>query len=90
MKSVRIQSFSGPYSVWMLKNTDQKNSEYGHFSRSVVLKLFLHSDKFQSRCSYKIILMNKEFEKRGHKHMNIFEKNWQVLSWLQLSTIMTI
>ena len=25
---------SGPYSVRMQKNTDQKNSEYGHFSRS--------------------------------------------------------
>ena len=37
----RIRSFSspyfsafGPYSVWMRKNTDQKNSEYEHFSRS--------------------------------------------------------
>ena len=33
MKSVRIWSFSGPYSVRMRENTDQKNSEYGHFSR---------------------------------------------------------
>ena len=24
-----------PYSVWMRENTDQKNSEYGHFSRGV-------------------------------------------------------
>ena len=29
-----IQSIS-PYSVRMRANTDQKNSEYGHFSRSV-------------------------------------------------------
>ena len=30
VKSVRIWSFSGPYSVpW--ENTDQKNSKYGHF-----------------------------------------------------------
>ena len=47
VKSVLIQSFSGPYfpafhpntensySVRMRENTDQKNSEYGHFSRSV-------------------------------------------------------
>ena len=35
VKSVRVQSFSGPYSVQMWENTDQKNSEYGHFSRSV-------------------------------------------------------
>ena len=34
LKSVRIRSFSGPYSVLMLENTDQKNSEYGHFSCS--------------------------------------------------------
>ena len=41
MKSIRIRSFSGPYfsafgpySVWMRKNTHQKNSEYEHFSRS--------------------------------------------------------
>ena len=34
VKSVRIQSFSGPYSVQMRENTDQKNSEYGLFLRS--------------------------------------------------------
>ena len=34
VKSVRIQSYSGPYSVQMRENTDQNNSEYGHFSRS--------------------------------------------------------
>ena len=27
--------FSAPYTVRMRENTDQKNSEYGHFSRSV-------------------------------------------------------
>ena len=25
-----------PYSVWMRENIDQNNSEYGHFSRSVI------------------------------------------------------
>ena len=44
MKSVRIQSLSGPYfpafglknerPVRMRENTDQKNSEYRHFLRS--------------------------------------------------------
>ena len=34
VKSVRIRSYSGPYSVRMLENTDQSNSEYEHFSRS--------------------------------------------------------
>ena len=49
VKSVRIQSFSGPYflafglhilrislyAVQIRENTHQKNSEYGHFSRNV-------------------------------------------------------
>ena len=34
VKNVRIRSFSGPYSVRMRKNMDQKNSEYRHLSRS--------------------------------------------------------
>ena len=28
------ESYSGPYSARMRENTDQSNSEYGHFSRS--------------------------------------------------------
>ena len=32
VKSARIQSFSGPYFPAFRLNTDQKNSEYGHFS----------------------------------------------------------
>ena len=44
VESVGIQSFCGPYfpvfglntySVRMRENMDQKNSEYGHFSRNV-------------------------------------------------------
>ena len=34
VKSVLIRSYSGPYSVQMRENTDQNNSEYGHFLRS--------------------------------------------------------
>ena len=34
VKSVRIRSFSGPYSIRMREKTDKKNSKYGHFSRS--------------------------------------------------------
>ena len=34
VKSVRIRSFSGPYSDRIRENTDQKNIKYGHFSRS--------------------------------------------------------
>ena len=35
VKSVCIRSFSGPCLPTFGLNTDQKNSEYGHFSRSV-------------------------------------------------------
>ena len=35
VKRVRIRSYSGPYSVQMPENTDQNNSEYAPFLRSV-------------------------------------------------------
>ena len=34
MKSVCIRSYSGPYFPAFGLNTDQNNSEYGHFLRS--------------------------------------------------------
>ena len=37
VKSVRIRSYSGPYFFAFGLNTDQNNSEYGHFSRSAKL-----------------------------------------------------
>ena len=36
MKSVRIRSYSGPYFPAFGLNTDQNNSEYGHFLDSVM------------------------------------------------------
>ena len=47
--------FSGPYSVRILENTDQKNSEYEHFSRSVAFSLSNHS--------YRNFLFSKSFFK---------------------------
>ena len=41
---VRIRTNSGPYSVWMREDTDQNNSEYGHFSRSICEYSFNLSD----------------------------------------------
>ena len=38
LNSVHIRSFSGPFSVQMRENMDQKISEYKHFSRSVICK----------------------------------------------------
>ena len=41
VKFVRILIFLGPFSVgmWMRGNKDQKNSKYGHFSRSVCIRV---------------------------------------------------
>ena len=36
MKSLSIWSFSGSYFPTFGLNTDQENSEYGHFSRSIL------------------------------------------------------
>ena len=44
VKRVRIRSFSGPYFPAFGPNTDQKNSEYGHFSRS---DWFLYFQNYQ-------------------------------------------
>ena len=45
LKSVRIWSFFGPYSVLMRENTDQKNSEYEHFPRSeAVIEIIVKSE----------------------------------------------
>ena len=49
LKEVRIRSLSGPYSVQMPENADQKNSDssyqYRHFLRSVCIcgQLFANS-----------------------------------------------
>ena len=40
VKSVRIWNYSGPYSVRMWENTDQNNSEYGHFLLSGLCWVF--------------------------------------------------
>ena len=45
VKSVRIRSYSGPFLVRMQENTDQNNSEYGHFSRSVRTTHYIPSNE---------------------------------------------
>ena len=40
LTSVRIWSYSGPHSVWMRENTDQNNSKYGQFSRSLTVCMY--------------------------------------------------
>ena len=46
LESVRILSFSGPYFSAFGLNTDQKISEYGHFSRSIVNDFSYMFDKY--------------------------------------------
>ena len=49
-----IRSIS-PYSAWMRENTDQNNSEYKHFSRSVTVVSFF--PKFTNDCFQKYLKM---------------------------------
>ena len=55
-----------PYSVQMRENTDQKNTEYGHFSRNVFFVLFLELKIIKAviaRSLYKyFVLQSKTFE----------------------------
>ena len=44
VKTVRIRSYSGPYFPAFGLNTDQNNSEYGHFSRSDGVSLRIQSE----------------------------------------------
>ena len=44
MKVVHIRSFSGPYSVRMLENTDQKTSKYGHLTQCLSLIIMIVTD----------------------------------------------
>ena len=53
---LREKSFSGPYSVGMRENTDQKNSEYGHFSRSVRLT----ENHFQNLLTLSCIMLKND------------------------------
>ena len=45
IKIVRIRSFLGPYFPAFGLNTDQKNFEYGHFSRSVYVFISMSASK---------------------------------------------
>ena len=76
VKIVRIRSFSGAhfpelrFPVWIRKNTDQKNSEYGHFSRSVSKLCWadvLHKKWLDSFCSAFSSIWNEYRENRERK-----------------------
>ena len=89
VKSFRIRSYSGPYipalrrispcSVQMWENTDQNNSEYDHFLRSVsvsVIYLFLPWTISESHIMFLAI---PRLSNRIQKHVNIV-KDWKPLN----------
>ena len=96
VKIVRIRSFSGPhfpafglnteryglsYSVWMRENTDQKNSEYGHFSHfsrceNVALNAFSHNI-FQKGI-WKLFLVIRKNKKYTLSKKLFFELIYQI------------
>ena len=73
VKSVRIRSYSGPYSVRMKKNTGQNNSEYGHFARNVGLSS-------QSVISLRFLLTSRhcyyDFFMMRHALIRMCPKDW--------------
>ena len=65
VKSARVWSFCGSYFPAFGMNTDQKNSEYGHFSRSdhfLREQLKLKDDHFRDEISY----LRKQLEECLH------------------------
>ena len=62
----RIQTKYSPYSVRMKENKDQKNSEYGHFSRSVILielTFYEALNKYEFRIYFKSLTLKTKAKK---------------------------
>ena len=73
--SVRIWNYSGPYSDQMRENTDQKNSEYEHFS-PVKWELAVH----ETLCS--IVESSTSFLLNSEKSIDIiYFENIQSFKW---------
>ena len=64
-KSVRIRSYFGPYSVRMRENTDQNNSEYGHFLRGAIVDLFQRLLSFELKVPKVLICTIQSASKLG-------------------------
>ena len=64
---VRIRSFSGPYFPAFELNADQKNSKYGHFSRSTKYK-------YWSENSLEKLNQPSNNKKPGKFHTTILDK----------------
>ena len=78
MKNVCVWSFSGSNSVRMRENTDQKNSEYGHFSRSVTYVSIITTFTNLSYYGYFQKIWNHTFT----------EDTWKFLNSIKISNIL--
>ena len=80
VKSVRIRSYSSPYSVRMRENADQKNSEYGHFLRSDSV-LYLQKNMNRKIISRQLVInVSEEMykkKKKKKKHENKHHKGFK-------------
>ena len=79
VKSVRIRSYSGPYFFAFGLNTDQNNSEYGHFSRSVI---YLKSWFFDRWYDYSSI-ENKILAKKSF-FVDFREEPWNLVNHIHV------
>ena len=66
LKSVRIRSYSGPHSVQTRENTDQTNSEYGHF---------LHSDSLHTWYYFTVFFYKFMFD------LYLLHMFWMINNW---------
>ena len=64
----KIRNIS-PYSVWIQENTDQKNSEYGHF---------LRSESHQGLIKIKMALQNWRLYKEKFLKLKMYCTAWRV------------
>ena len=63
-----------PYSVWMWENTDQNNSEYGHFLRTLIL---LNDTAFFKETSYVIVYKAKQ--NKSLTTIKVNNNQWQMV-----------
>ena len=80
VKNVPIRNTS-PYLVWMRENTDQKNSKYGHFSRSEYCQYLQCCWVSQSQ-QYTITIISQ-----NSRYIVLFEMNQIALHFLVLSLV---
>ena len=78
-----IQSNCSPYSVQVQENADHENSEYGHFSRSVMLTRYWKNDKFSAWNRFylkeSILIIRNELQTR--LRTLIYNWHWTIIHY---------